>query len=323
MGRKKPVKWCVPYRSGGPYMINDVVSFVCNVKQIHPEIPITIFSDDPRAQDYCEEWIPLEASWSQGVWSVTECFRLKGPVFFTGLDTVLCARIDDMFAAVQELKKNQFMMVRPVNPVRRAKGMFASGVMGWTGDFSWLYEEFPFKTTPSGREQDYTQKRLKEAGIKILTMDSICPGIASYKRHYSVGKMAKEDIRLLVFHGRPRPSEVADPWIKSFRRINHDLLDIWANWGGEDNPREEAPAPERHFHRRGPDTDSVDGSEVVEGGPLGAELAGGEIGKTFSRTRSRYSDRSDLALREAEEGSEEDPGERSDDDLCGSQRVPE
>jgi len=216
MSEAAKIKWCVAYRTGGPFKLADVKALQHNIRLFHPEIPLVVFSDDPKAALFCDERIPLEAAWSQGHWSVTECFRLTGPVFFTGLDTILMARIDDMLEMVLRLGPEDFMMMRPINPKRRKMGQFASGVMGWNGDFSWIYHSFP-PDRARGREQEYTQSVLRKAGRHIVAVDDACDGIYSYKRHYRTGKAPVERIRLLVFHGDPRPSQIQEPALKKLR----------------------------------------------------------------------------------------------------------
>jgi len=219
------MKWVVPYRIGGPFHLSDVAALQANIRRFYnpDEVQFIVYSDDPRAGDFCDRWHPLEADWSQGRWSVQECFREPGPVFFTGLDTVLLDRIDCMFRLVEGLQEDEFLMMKPFNRERARLGKSASGVMGWTGDFSWLYREFPWRTIDfSTREQNRTETALRERGIRIHHVQDFCDGVFSYKKHWRDG--IREGVRLLVFHGTPRPGQVRDAEIRRLRGA-HETAD--------------------------------------------------------------------------------------------------
>lgn len=219
------MNWTVAYRSGGPYTLEDVKALRHNIKLIHPEVQFVVFSDDSDAFAYCDKLFLLKEPWSMGWWSIIECFRFTEKTIFTGLDTIIIKPIDSLFTIIENMTQNQFMMMTPFNPDAKAKGLFASGIMGWNGNFSFLLDEFNPKQTEKlgAMEQDYTSSKLLKRGIEIIKADDYERGIASYKRHYAgtLGNSPKNvsDISILLFHGEPRPSQIKDPFLNYFRGV--------------------------------------------------------------------------------------------------------
>ena len=141
-----------------------------------------------------------------GWWSLIEIYRVTGPVIFTGLDTIFVDSMEEIISTVYLLKENEFMMMKPFNPFNRK---LASGIMGWNGDFKWMYKEFDYEKVlrDYAMEQDYVYDRLRQRGIIFKIAQECFSGIYSYKWHCRLGGLP-DDARVILFHGTPRPSEI-------------------------------------------------------------------------------------------------------------------
>lgn len=160
-----------------------------------------------------------------GWWSKMEVFKLKGPVLYFDLDTVIVGNLDKFLW----LKFGHLYMLRDFY-----RGInFASGVMYWDGDFSWIYYAFKekFETAeilskrgPGVRssaslkingktylgDQDFLQEILPLGTTKFIQEE--ISGIYSYKVHCK--ESVPLDANIICFHGRPRPHEVTEGPLK-------------------------------------------------------------------------------------------------------------
>jgi len=139
-------------------------------------------------------------------------FRLTGPVMVTGLDTVFVGEIDPFFQLAESCSEDDFYMIHAF----KKKEVWASGFMVWNGDWSWLYNDFDYKKdAPEFEwEQRYTKTRVLGKGIEIQGVQDKISGIYSYKHHCRQQRKLPADARAILFHGRPRPSQVRDPWVR-------------------------------------------------------------------------------------------------------------
>lgn len=164
---------------------------------------------------------PLLNDWS-GWWSKIELFRLTGKVLYFDLDTIILKDISNMIQVVNNLKENEFIGVKAFNPRRNLyeKTMFNSGVMGWNGDFKFIYDNFDFEKESNNPDkecigdQDYISRELREKKINIKFWQNEMIGLYSYKRHCKEG--LPEDARVVCFHGHPRPHQVVKEiaWVR-------------------------------------------------------------------------------------------------------------
>jgi len=157
-------------------------------------------------------------------WSKLEVFRIMGPVLYLDLDTVLVGSIEPLLAAVHTLATNEIIMLRGFRDLN-----FASGIMGWNGDFTWLLsglldkmrsQRSTFSVLPRGitlelgdkryrGDQNYITEALEDAGARIIAVQTVQPGIISYKHHVlRAGLPLPDDTSIVCFHGTPRPHEV-------------------------------------------------------------------------------------------------------------------
>lgn len=145
-----------------------------------------------------------------GWWSKLEALQLNGPAIYADLDTVILGNLDPWAEAVQELSENQFMMLKALHPHRQ----WASGLMAWNGNYSWLCNEFVYEKRPHNWDQVYIERKLLGRRVEIKAVQNYLPGVYSYKRHCRNYGGPPEGSRIVYFHGHPRPHEVDDQWVK-------------------------------------------------------------------------------------------------------------
>lgn len=155
--------------------------------------------------------IRLEKNY-KGWWSKFEIFKNKGVNLYFDLDTVIFGEIFPLIKLVRNLRKNQFVGLRPFNQRRRTSSemFFGSGIMGWNGDFQFLLDEFDYSLVNyglcDGGDQFHIHRILKNRNIEICYFQDVVTGIYSYKRNVLISQ--PENPRIVCFHGKPRPHEV-------------------------------------------------------------------------------------------------------------------
>jgi len=164
--------------------------------------------------------IPLKHDWP-GWWSKLELFRpdvILGPTLYFDLDTVIVGNFDYMAN-----NRSRFAMLKNFSATAEPN-MVGSGVM-WFRDADSVphkvYEKF------AKMPDCYMDHHLRNAdaatsyiGDQAFIWDALggqvetleYPGILSYKRHCR--KLLPADSSIVAFHGKPRPSEVSDSWVK-------------------------------------------------------------------------------------------------------------
>lgn len=141
-----------------------------------------------------------------GWWSKLEAFRIIGPVIYLDLDTFVLGSLDKLVSAVSG--GECFMMLTPF----ARQEQWASGVMAWQGDFSFLLTNHKAIDQKEHQwDQRYISARLLEAGVKITPIQDYVD-VKSYKHH---GKAEKPETDILCFHGKPRPHQ-AQGWAKQY-----------------------------------------------------------------------------------------------------------
>ena len=145
-----------------------------------------------------------------GWWSKIEAFRYIGPCLYLDLDTLVISDFSSIFERIRMLGDKQFLMLEPFNE----RQVWASGIMAWNGDWSWLFTDFQQKDMAAVMDQKHISKALMEFGAEIGSIQDNLKGIYSYKRHCKAS--APDDATLVCFHGKPRPHEIL--WLKWVRR---------------------------------------------------------------------------------------------------------
>lgn len=191
-------------RSGGEYRAEHVERLAQQCARFVPGVEFRCLSDDRSVPGYR----PLKHNWP-GWWAKIEAFRFRGPVLYMDLDTTLRGTLTPLLAVARE---RPFVTLRDFNaPMREVQ----SSVMAWRGDMRRLYTAFRRKPAAHmqanncGRwwgDQGFIERQM----TKREYWQDLLPGtIVSWKKHCDRG-VAPDGARVVVFHGRPRPWEVAE-----------------------------------------------------------------------------------------------------------------
>lgn len=186
-------------KSGGDFDEEYVRRLYCGVEYNRGvECSFTCLSDVYNSNGIMT--VPLVSGLS-GWWAKLELFRFIGPVVYFDLDTLIVGRLDELFRLILASKQTIFMLrsFRSNQP--------ASGVMGWNGDFRFVYEDFKQQDISRYRgDQEYISATLAHRGVQPEFIQDHFPGVYSFKRHCQKG--IPKDARIVCFHGRPRPKDV-------------------------------------------------------------------------------------------------------------------
>lgn len=205
--------FCV-LKSGGDYTIDYVVKLRNMIKR-HSTVDyeFVCLTDVDIDESICKS-IKLVREYN-GWWSKIEIFRpdlvKTGRIVYFDLDTVILKNIDDILTYDYNISALQ-----PWNERNRKNGLCASGMMAWRNDgsFSFLFSQFdPGKTKKYSRgDQEYISEILANNGTSPEFFQKIFSGIYSYKRNCRKG--IPKDAQIICFHGRPRPHEMKDKWMR-------------------------------------------------------------------------------------------------------------
>lgn len=228
---------CV-YRSGGEYCPDDVVRLARGVHS-HLTIPFRMVCLTDRSDEVSRHsaWYSdmtcqihrLLANW-RGWWSKMEVFGLAGPVLYLDLDTVIVGSLDEL--AYRVLESDKLLMLRGFY-----RGDRCSGIMGWGAGVStqWILDSFiadlrnppayvqtetalrmTMKTRTCRGDQEWLDHLLNTTLTPTVFVQDVASGIYSYKVNVK-GVGLPNDARVVCFHGKPRPSEVDEPWMQRHR----------------------------------------------------------------------------------------------------------
>jgi hypothetical protein len=182
-------------RSGGEYEPRHVVALRDMCRRFAPMHRFICMTDKPNALPL--ETIELLHDWP-GWWSKMEIFRLRGPVLYLDLDTVI---VRDISPVIELAGDDEFVILRDFYRGRMNKAAMQSSMMLWSGDMSRLYRAF--REDPRfylGGDQEWLEQHLD---IAPAYWQDICPrSISSFKAN---PRSASE--RIIIFHGHPRPWE--------------------------------------------------------------------------------------------------------------------
>jgi len=199
-------------KTGGCYDANYVMRLHSQCRRwMKMPFSFTCLTDDPSSVDgVVNEIVPLVHGWS-GRFSMQEVYRITGPVLSFGLDTVFAGDITPYGKLVLGFGPNEFLMHRPFNEARKNAGELADGIMGWNGDWSDITAKYANRHGSFVLEQQHTSKYLQDCGARIHVVDDPegIGGIYSYKKHIR-GKGMPGDVRVICFHGNPKPHELVD-----------------------------------------------------------------------------------------------------------------
>ena len=149
-----------------------------------------------------------------GWWSKIEAFKVTGPVLYLDLDTVIVSDLKKYLSYIKNMGSNEMLMLKPFN---ENNAMWASGIMGWNGDHSFLEADFPFWRALYEKHNDqiYISERLISRRIFVKEVQPEIGGVYSFKRFCRENGLPK-DAKIVCFHGHPRPHEVTHiNWVKT------------------------------------------------------------------------------------------------------------
>lgn len=158
----------------------------------------------------CER-IPLETDWP-GWWAKIELFRpglFPGPVLYCDLDHVCCGPLD---ALAGDHDPDTVIGWRDTY---RRTGVWASNLMWWHADLSFLHADFAaspealmaqYASMPRLGDQAFIAARVQTAAWQ----DILPPGVVEHYGQHS------DDVAMLLTTGRPKPQQIThDPIVSS------------------------------------------------------------------------------------------------------------
>lgn len=135
-------------------------------------------------------------------WSKIEIFSHPGPCLYLDLDTIIVNNIDGLLTAIRD---DSFCGLHD----QWHPGTLGSGIMYWTSDVRYIYDEFmksPEKHIKKYRgDQDYINSCVNDQHY----IQDYCPGgIVSFKANIEHGVgFDRDKHKIVYFHGPPRPWE--------------------------------------------------------------------------------------------------------------------
>ena len=174
----------------------------------HLKTPYNFFclTDDPEVPlDYAISLLDNYPGW----WSKLEIFRdFKERTLFLDLDTIIVGSLDELVG-----HNHKFMSIegffRPI---------FNSGFMSWDGDYSYVYRTFKANSELLMGTNKGDQLVIGSLIPKWGVFQKEFPGqVVSYKQHCR-NKGIPRGAKVICFHGKPRPHEVSDGWMKEHWR---------------------------------------------------------------------------------------------------------
>lgn len=167
------------------------------------------------------ELVKLKHGWP-GWWSKMELFR---PDIFDDGDTVLYLDLDTVVVRdIGHLEGAIDCDLILLRDFYRPMTNMATGMMGWTaGQFTDLYHFFErsrfkasdrFSSSMGGfrSDQEFIQKVIEPKRVRYW-QDEFPDQVVSYKVHCERALPAQAHV--VCFHGKPRPSEVEQPWARN------------------------------------------------------------------------------------------------------------
>ena len=116
-------------RGGGDYKPAHVQALRWMVEK-RLELPFLCVTDQSVDADY----VPMIHNWP-GWWSKMEIFRLKPPILFLDLDTIVLGPV----SFLEQIEAEKFVILRDVYRGKSNPLAMQSSIMYWTEDMTWLY----------------------------------------------------------------------------------------------------------------------------------------------------------------------------------------
>jgi hypothetical protein len=171
-------------------------------------IEFVCISDDPSVPGY----VKMEHGWPRW-WPKMEIFKIQGPVLYLDLDTII---VSDLKSILDSIPQYEFIAIRDFYKDHKMQRTLGSGVMAWTGDMKYLYDEFrkdPEKnmaectTSRWWGDQGFIEKTIKN---NVVYWQDIAPNkLVSWKVHCKNG--VPKNAAIIAFHGKPKPWDIRLP----------------------------------------------------------------------------------------------------------------
>lgn len=143
-----------------------------------------------------------------------------GQSLYFDLDVIITGNIDYL----AEYTNHQF--AAPANWARSGHGGIQSSVMAWSGNWTEPFDRFDYPKDSKRLygDQEFLWEMLGDKWFPI-------PHVGSYKYHCR--QEVPDDLKVIVFHGKPDPHEVTDPCILQYTSTLLSLIKSNTAIGGE------------------------------------------------------------------------------------------
>jgi len=193
-------------RSGGDYRWEHVEDLKRQCARHAPGVEFVCLSDLGGT--------PLKHDWP-GWWSKIEIFTLRGPCLYMDLDTVV---LDSLAPLLEIARTRPFTVLRDFNHPKAGRNV-QSSVMAWNGSHPTLGRLYTrFRCHPEHHMAENNCREFwgdqgfieRHAEGWEYWQDMLPGALVSYKIHCRNG--APPGARVMVFHGKPRPFDIARFW---------------------------------------------------------------------------------------------------------------
>jgi hypothetical protein len=199
------VKIVTVLRTSNEYKRDYVEAIFDQCKKFAPLSEFICISDDEKVPGY----LKMEHDWPRW-WPKIEIFKIKGPVLYLDLDTLIVSDIQNI---LNDCITYDFIAIRDFYKNPKMQRTLGSGIMFWSGDMRYLYDEFV--KDPQGHmnncnserwwgDQGFIEKNIKNE--VAYWQDAFPNKIVSWKVHCKNG--IPTDAAIIAFHGKPKPWEI-------------------------------------------------------------------------------------------------------------------
>jgi hypothetical protein len=204
-------------RSGGEYSFYHVYVLKNMVKRnLYCRYPFICLTDFIPPKNYPYDlsgidFVPFEHNWP-GWWAKMEAFRpgLGERILYLDLDVCLIRNCDDLI----NLTGNFLLLRDPGNlTINTAVELYDHSAVQWIYDGfcadAWMHmKEFV-------SDQQYLQSKVDQALLSPEFIEDYLPDqVVSYKKQWRSGDCNKKNVRMIYFHGNPRPWQAEDPVVR-------------------------------------------------------------------------------------------------------------
>ncbi len=151
---------------------------------------------------------PFRPEW-RGWWQKLQLFGFAdGPSLYLDLDVVVTGSLDYLV----DYANDSYPLAAPANWAQSGHGGIQSSVLAWNGKYKDPLARFNYQVDSHRLwgDQEFLTELIGDDFIRL-------PGIYSYKYHCRAEGQPPADSKIIVFHGKPDPHEINEPWVKQSR----------------------------------------------------------------------------------------------------------